>query len=87
MAESTAVESWFRKNCCTGLRIGLAAVKGLAISTGKPVAVPTLKALVWAIFLQKLHRARSRLLYFAHGACICRLLSCAENAIIFSCRM
>ncbi len=32
----------------TGLRIGLAAVKGLAFATGKPVAaVPTLKALAW----------------------------------------
>jgi tRNA threonylcarbamoyladenosine biosynthesis protein TsaB len=32
----------------TGLRIGLAAIKGLAFATGKPVAaVPTLKALAW----------------------------------------
>jgi tRNA threonylcarbamoyladenosine biosynthesis protein TsaB len=32
----------------TGLRIGLAAVKGLAFSTNKPVAaVPTLEALAW----------------------------------------
>jgi tRNA threonylcarbamoyladenosine biosynthesis protein TsaB len=32
----------------TGLRIGLAAVKGLAFATGKPVAaIPTLKALAW----------------------------------------
>ena len=34
----------------TGLRIGLAAIKGLAFATGKPVAaVPTLKALAWNI--------------------------------------
>jgi tRNA threonylcarbamoyladenosine biosynthesis protein TsaB len=32
----------------TGLRIGLAAVKGLALVSGKPIAaVPTLKALAW----------------------------------------
>src|SRR3990172_1127161 len=32
----------------TGLRIGLSAVKGLALATGKPVAaVPTLRALAW----------------------------------------
>ena len=34
----------------TGLRIGLSTVKGLAFTTGKPVAaVPTLKALAWNI--------------------------------------
>lgn len=34
----------------TGLRIGLSTVKGLAYTTGKPVAaVPTLKALAWNI--------------------------------------
>jgi tRNA threonylcarbamoyladenosine biosynthesis protein TsaB len=34
----------------TGLRIGLATIKGLAFATGKPVAaVPTLKALAWNI--------------------------------------
>jgi tRNA threonylcarbamoyladenosine biosynthesis protein TsaB len=34
----------------TGLRIGLSTIKGLAITTGKPVAaVPTLKALAWNI--------------------------------------
>jgi tRNA threonylcarbamoyladenosine biosynthesis protein TsaB len=32
----------------TGLRVGLATVKGLAFATGKPVAaVPTLRALAW----------------------------------------
>jgi len=32
----------------TGLRIGLAAIKGLALATGKPVAaVPTLRVLAW----------------------------------------
>jgi tRNA threonylcarbamoyladenosine biosynthesis protein TsaB len=32
----------------TGLRIGLAAIKGLAFATSKPVAaIPTLKALAW----------------------------------------
>ncbi len=34
----------------TGLRIGLSTVKGLAFTTGKPVAaVPTLRALAWNI--------------------------------------
>lgn len=34
----------------TGLRIGLAAVKGLALATNKPVAaVPTLQALAWKL--------------------------------------
>ena len=34
----------------TGLRIGLSTIKGLAFTTGKPVAaVPTLKALAWNI--------------------------------------
>jgi len=34
----------------TGLRIGLSTIKGLAFSTGKPVAaVPTLRALAWNV--------------------------------------
>jgi tRNA threonylcarbamoyladenosine biosynthesis protein TsaB len=34
----------------TGLRIGMSTVKGLAFTTGKPVAaVPTLKALAWNV--------------------------------------
>ncbi len=52
----------------TGLRIGISTVKGLAFSTGKPVAaVPTLKALAWNL---------------PHAACpICPLLDARKHEV------
>jgi tRNA threonylcarbamoyladenosine biosynthesis protein TsaB len=52
----------------TGLRIGLAAVKGLALATGKPIAaVPTLEALAW------------NLPHAAHA--VCPLLDARKNEV------
>ncbi len=52
----------------TGLRIGLAAVKGLAFVSGKPIAaVPTLKALAW------------NLPYAAHP--VCPMLDARKNEV------